>query len=444
MPQGLLLDRDGLVHGTPTQAGTWSFWIELSDEDPPSAAWCKPVKSEREFIITVAVPPATVGSAYAVQIRAEGVGTQTWSVGSGALPRGLTLGQNTGMVTGTPSVAWRLPTQAAWRPIAEASRSRSRLRSRVHPKLAFATKRLAPARVGRAYRATVRASGSVSPVTFIALSGRLPIGMRLNTKTGVLSGKPHKSGHVQGHDRGTGRLATDGEADLRPHSPPTHTPASLNTTGSGPIRTGGYPASLARPPRARAPRSCALPAISGSSPHQSLGIPRGRMNAPQGESRERELSGAEARRRRSCVDDHNVSAALRRGDSRPQCGQTVACARICSRQNGHLRKLDWSERYPERIRFTSDRTTQTIPAKTATKHANTTAFKPHRESDSWRPSPRGTSQVPTEQSTNRSDVEAEVRENRRWDALLGSRDWRSAPASQQPRAAPRRGERNRA
>jgi hypothetical protein len=64
----------------------------------------------------------------------------------------------------------------------------------VHPKLAFATKRLAPARVGRPYRATLRTSGSVSPVTFTALSGRLPIGMRLNTKTGVLSGKPHNSG----------------------------------------------------------------------------------------------------------------------------------------------------------------------------------------------------------------------------------------------------------
>ena len=64
----------------------------------------------------------------------------------------------------------------------------------VYPKLALATKRLAPARVGRSYKATVRASGSVSPVTFTALSGRLPIGVRLNTKTGVLSGKPRNAG----------------------------------------------------------------------------------------------------------------------------------------------------------------------------------------------------------------------------------------------------------
>lgn len=193
VPPGLFLDRDGRVHGTPTQAGTWSFWIELSDEDPPSATWCRPVKSEREFIVTVAAPPGTVGSAYAVQIRAEGVGVQTWSVGSGTLPQGLALIQITGMITGTPAI----PGIFALKLLATDSRGVTvtvEVTIVVHPKLAFATKRLAPARVGRAYRATVRASGSVSPVTFTALSGRLPIGVRLNTKTGVLNGKPRNPG----------------------------------------------------------------------------------------------------------------------------------------------------------------------------------------------------------------------------------------------------------
>jgi putative Ig domain-containing protein len=193
VPPGLSLDRDGVVHGTPTQAGTWAFWIELSDEDPPSADWCMPTKSEREFIVTVAAPPGTVGSPYAVQMRAEGVGAQTWAVGSGALPQGLALSQTTGMISGTPAV----PGVSALKLLATDSRGVTvtvEVTIVVHPKLAFATKRLAPARVGRAYRAAIRASGSVSPVTFTAFSGRLPIGVRLNTKTGVLSGQPHKSG----------------------------------------------------------------------------------------------------------------------------------------------------------------------------------------------------------------------------------------------------------
>jgi hypothetical protein len=193
VPFGLSLDKDGRIHGTPTQAGTWSFWIELSDEDPPSASWCRPVKSEREFVLTVTPPPATVGSAYSVQIRAEGVGSQTWSVGSGTLPQGLTLGQGTGLITGAPALPGTFPLRL----LATDSRGVTipvELTIVVYPKLAFATKRLAPARVGRLYKATLRTSGSVSPVLFTALSGRLPVGVRINTKTGVLSGKPRNPG----------------------------------------------------------------------------------------------------------------------------------------------------------------------------------------------------------------------------------------------------------
>lgn len=193
LPPGLALDKDGLLYGTPATAGTWSFWVEVSDEDPPSATWCRPVKSEREFIVTVAAQPATVGSAYAVQVSADGVGTLAWSVASGTLPPGLVLSPTNGLIAGTPAVtgtfAFKLSATDTRGVTANVD-----LTIQVYPRLVFATKQLAPARVGRSYMATVRASGGVLPVTFTALSGRLPTGVRLNTKTGVLSGKPHKSG----------------------------------------------------------------------------------------------------------------------------------------------------------------------------------------------------------------------------------------------------------
>jgi hypothetical protein len=53
LPPGLTLAQNGLVSGVPTQGGNWSFWVELSDQDPPSADWCIPRKSEREFTINV-------------------------------------------------------------------------------------------------------------------------------------------------------------------------------------------------------------------------------------------------------------------------------------------------------------------------------------------------------------------------------------------------------
>lgn len=63
MPPGLSLNgATGLVSGTPTQVGSWAVWIELSDQDPPTADWCRPAKSEREFVFpieagTTPIPP---------------------------------------------------------------------------------------------------------------------------------------------------------------------------------------------------------------------------------------------------------------------------------------------------------------------------------------------------------------------------------------------------
>src|SRR5919197_4533563 len=63
LPPGLSLASSGLVSGTPTQTGSWSFWVELSDEDPPSQSWCRSTKSQREFTITIvgSEPPTPPG-----------------------------------------------------------------------------------------------------------------------------------------------------------------------------------------------------------------------------------------------------------------------------------------------------------------------------------------------------------------------------------------------
>ena len=210
LPPGLSLDGDGLLHGTPTNAGTWSFWLELSDEDPPSAAWCIPKKGEREFIVTVGAPPGTVRSPYLVQVSAEGVGAQTWSIASGTLPLGLALRPTAGVISGTPQITGSFPLTLS----ATDSRgvtATANLTIVVYPRLALSTLRLSSLRIGHSYRATVRTSGGVRPLTFSVRSGRLPIGMRLNSKTGVLDGKPRKPGvyraTIEARD-GLGRSAT--------------------------------------------------------------------------------------------------------------------------------------------------------------------------------------------------------------------------------------------
>jgi large repetitive protein len=129
LPPGLTLAKDGLVSGTPTQAGTWSFWVELSDQDPPSASWCTPAKSEREFTITInsggaspqpppapppppptplsvnapSLPIGTPGVLYpSTQLTVAGGARASWSVTAGAFPPGMTLSAAGGL-SGIPT-----------------------------------------------------------------------------------------------------------------------------------------------------------------------------------------------------------------------------------------------------------------------------------------------------------------------------------------------------
>ena len=66
------------------------------------------------------------------------------------------------MIAGTPAVTGTFPFKLAVTDTRGVTANVD-LTIEVYPKLALATTRLAPARVGRSYRATVRASGSVSP-----------------------------------------------------------------------------------------------------------------------------------------------------------------------------------------------------------------------------------------------------------------------------------------
>jgi Putative Ig domain len=124
LPSGLSLASSGLISGTPNGAGTANFWVELSDENPPSQSWCVPTTAEREFSITI-IPgfriDNTVTTKYwsisqsqSDQLTASIVNAvpppsdapkanATWSVVSGALPPGVTLSP-TGLLAGTPTV----------------------------------------------------------------------------------------------------------------------------------------------------------------------------------------------------------------------------------------------------------------------------------------------------------------------------------------------------
>ena len=69
LPPGLSLSTSGAISGTPLQSGDYSFWAEISDQDPPSQSWCNPPqKAEREFRINIHAQDDEVVRQVATQI----------------------------------------------------------------------------------------------------------------------------------------------------------------------------------------------------------------------------------------------------------------------------------------------------------------------------------------------------------------------------------------
>ncbi|KAA9111306.1 putative Ig domain-containing protein [Microbacterium rhizomatis] len=102
LPPGLSLSVDGVLSGTPTQAGTFEFTVTASNGFDPDASL--PVSIEVSTTPTIAgSPPAAVtGTAYAYPFTTSGFPAPHVSLTAGSLPPGLTLAAD-GTLSGTPT-----------------------------------------------------------------------------------------------------------------------------------------------------------------------------------------------------------------------------------------------------------------------------------------------------------------------------------------------------
>jgi hypothetical protein len=107
-PTGLTLGAaSGVISGTPSQSGTFSFTIQVKDSSGQTATTNLGIQIANAplQIVTTSMPNATVGQAYGVQLNGTGGTTPyMWTVSAGTLPGGLSL-SSSGLISGSATVA---------------------------------------------------------------------------------------------------------------------------------------------------------------------------------------------------------------------------------------------------------------------------------------------------------------------------------------------------
>ncbi len=112
LPSGLVLQKSGVISGTPTVVGPDSFQLQVIDSSPIpqtfiSANYTLTIDPSGPLVIrTTGLMDGTVDQPYQAQLVASG-GTPplVWTQTGGALPSGLALNPATGAITGTITAA---------------------------------------------------------------------------------------------------------------------------------------------------------------------------------------------------------------------------------------------------------------------------------------------------------------------------------------------------
>ena len=193
LPAGLTLSSTGMVSGTPTAAGTFSFTVKVTDANAQSAGTAFSITIAPALTLTTSpLGQAQTGNAYtATFFAANGTSPYTFAVTAGALPAGFTL-TSAGVLSGTPTSAG---TSAFTVTATDAAgqRASGNYSLTVVASLMLTTPALGPGQVGVAYQATFFAANGTAPYSFAVASGALPGGFTL-ASGGLLSGTPTAAG----------------------------------------------------------------------------------------------------------------------------------------------------------------------------------------------------------------------------------------------------------
>ncbi len=191
LPEGLSLDvSSGTISGIPSNAGDSVFTVQaVSGGLMASKNFTLTISPVISITSSADLPAGKVNSPYVFTLAADAGHTVSWSVISGALPQGLTLGTSTGIISGTPSAegTFTFTVQVAEGTIT----SQKSFTLTINPVLNILTASPLPnGKINTPYSLTF--ASDKTPATWEILSGDLPDGLALSS--GTISGIPIEEG----------------------------------------------------------------------------------------------------------------------------------------------------------------------------------------------------------------------------------------------------------
>jgi RHS repeat-associated protein len=195
LPTGLTLSPTGVLSGTPTASGTFTFSVRATD-----ATGCQGTRAYTFAVNcpTLSLTPATltnpvIGSPYSQSlIVTGGTAPYAFAVSSGALPTGITL-STTGTLAGTPTTTGAFTFEIRATDASGCTATGNFTVTVGCPSFTFSPTTLLSGTVGTAYTQALTVTGGVGPYQYSLAGGALPTGLTIST-WGVLTGTPQGTG----------------------------------------------------------------------------------------------------------------------------------------------------------------------------------------------------------------------------------------------------------
>ena len=193
LPKGLKLDRYGTISGIPTKLGTYNFTVTATNSEGSSTQNYKinitGDKYKKPKVSTKKIPAATQDEPYSTQLSCTGTGPITWSFANDNAPSGIYITED-GRIAGIPKDVGKFNIKVkAENNIGSATRTLTLSVNGIAPKIL--NEDLPAGMKKESYSAQVVAEGT--PTIKWSKSGKLPSGLKFNTRTGIFSGKPKKA-----------------------------------------------------------------------------------------------------------------------------------------------------------------------------------------------------------------------------------------------------------